>query len=226
MKRHYMIDIETTGTNKDTDDILEIGIVPIELDDEGYWEIMWKDNPKDLVSPREFEELHLTLYSPRQPENVFAKEHMAELYERCNKISPEYNYNWAKLKIQEFLHKDEKGPKFFMGWNASNFDVEFLIQKEILEPSRYVEIDGKEVLQGDAHYRVYEQTGALNLVLNFTGFSKKTLFALMGESIPEHIEVELPEGKEHDALYDCYKQINMMNGLIALARRGWSKYER
>ena len=213
MKKHFMIDIETTGTNKKTDDVLEIGIVPIQLNDDGFWEPFFK-------------ELHLILYSKRQPENVFAKEHMSDLYKKCNEVSPANNYYWASRLIRQFIHNtmlQPNEPKFFMGWNASNFDVEFLIQKEILKPSTYVKVGDKEVLQGDAHYRIYEQTGALNLMLNATGFSKKTIFALGEDLIPEDIKVELPEGKKHDALYDCFNQINMMNGLIALAKRGWER---
>lgn len=226
MNKHFMIDIETTGTNKETDDVLEIGIVPIELDNEGYWCPEWVNDPNGVG--KIFKELHLVIYSHTQPENAFAKEHMSELYKKCNETNPLSHYKWAKDCIQDFIHEGvslEGGydPKFFMGWNASNFDVEFLIQKGILDPSTYIEIDGKEVLRGDAHYRIYEQTGALNLLLNATGFSKKTLFALGNDLIPEHIKCELPRGKQHDALYDCYDQINMMNGMIALAKRGWSK---
>ena len=224
MKKHFMIDIETTGTNKETDDVLEIGIVPIELNDEGYWCPQWVDN--DNGFGKVFEELHLILHSKRQPGNLFAKEHMSELYKKCNYTSSLFTYEWAAQHIRQFIHgtiEQPNEPKFFMGWNASNFDIEFLIQKGILLPSTYVEVDGEDTLQGDAHYRIYEQTGALNLLLNSTGFSKKTLFALGNDLIPDHIECELPKGKQHDALYDCYNQINMMNGMIALAKRGWQK---
>jgi len=223
MKKHFMIDIETTGVNKETDDVLEIGIVPIELDSDGYWTPLWTGDKHNCNS---FQELHLVLYSEREPKNAFAKEHMSELYKKCNEVSSANNYEWASLCIKQFIHVNEPGlygePQFFMGWNASNFDCEFLIQKGILEPSRYVEINGKEVLQGDVHYRIYEQTGAVNLMLNATGFSKKTIFALGADLLPNNIGVELPKGKKHDALYDCYNQINMMNGLIALAKRGWN----
>lgn len=223
MKTHYMIDIETTGTNKETDDVLEIGIVPITLNNEGYWETGLK-GPSRRGDTYKRNELHLTLYSCRQPDNLFAKEQMSELYKKCNEQHTSHNRKWAGNQIREFIHPNKEAyPRFFMGWNASNFDCEFLIQKGILEPSKYVEVDGKDTLQGDIHYRIYEQTGALNLMLNATGFSKDTIFALGMDLIPEHIKCDLPEGKQHDALYDCYWQINMMNGLIALAKKGWNK---
>ena len=218
MKTHYMIDIETTGVNKETDDVLEIGIVPIELNDEGYWEVELE------LARHELRQLHLILHNKRQPENLFAKEHMSELYKKCNDKPEGMNYMWAKDQIRDFIHgntRDDNEPKFFMGWNASNFDCEFLIKKGILDGSRYVEVDGKDTIQGDIHYRIYEQTGALNLLLNSTGFSKKTLFALGNDLIPEDVKLDLPKGKKHDALYDCYSQINMMNGMIALYKRGW-----
>lgn len=219
MKTHYMIDIETTGVNKETDDILEIGIVPIELDDEGFWYICNKSN-------KEIKQLHLILFSNRRPENKFAKEHMVELYDRCNKLPSECSYTWATKQVNNFIHRKNNFPKFFMGWNASNFDIPFLFKKNILEPSRYEEVADKEILVGDVHYRIYEQTGALNLMLNSTGFSKKTVFSLGYDLIPEHLKIELPKGKKHDAIFDCYNQINMMNGLIALARKGWNLHER
>ena len=220
-----MIDIETTGTNKDTDDVLEIGIVPITLDDDGFWETGIRDYNNEVVPW----DIHLTLHSKRQPTNIFAIEHMGKLYKKCNEQPESQDYSWATDKIRNFIHAEgavipyPHRPKFFMGWNASNFDCEFLIQKGILEGSKYVEIDGKEVLTGDIHYRIYEQTGALNLLLNSTGLSKKSLFALGGDLIPEHIKCELPLGKKHDALYDCYEQINTMNGMIAIAKKGWIK---
>lgn len=216
MKRetYYMLDIETTGVDKDADDVLEIGIVEIRRNAAGhYW----------LPTGREF---HRKVYSPRQPETVFAKEHMAQLYAECNLLNPERDdigsvgehlRHWLGGEEEYLL--EHRIPRFFMGWNASNFDLEFLFRVGALRPSYYNLEDGKEVLRGDAHYRVYEQTGAIEFLIDVTGLSRDTIMKLAEDMSP--FNLVLPEGKQHDAIYDCYSQINMMNGLIALGRSGF-----
>ncbi len=208
MEKHYMIDIETTGTDKINDSILEIAIVEIEFK-YPYWE----------MTGREFHEI---LHYKGEPETVFAKEHMGELYEKCNSVDEVNNYENTSTELKNWLNEysdDDLGPKFFMGWNASNFDIPFMFSKNILTPSYYEKISGnKEVLRGDVHYRIYEQTGSLNVLSNLTGLSRKTIKQLSEDLNPTNIE--LPEGKRHDALYDCYWQLIMMNGLIEIGRKG------
>lgn len=211
---YYMVDIETTGTNKETDDILEIAMVPVQFLD-GYW----------VPTGSTF---HRKLFSDRQPETQFAKKHMAKLYEECNALNPNDHgiistYTHIRAYLHQNAHTDviHQECKYFMGWNASNFDLEFLFKKNLMRPSYYVEIDGKEVLKGDAHYRVYEQTGSIEFLVDVTGMDRKLLLSLAEAMIPADVKLTLPEGKQHDALYDCYSQINMMNGLIALGRSGF-----
>ncbi len=221
-ENHFMVDIETTGVNRDSDKILQIGMVEIEHKEDGYWH------------PIQGRELDFTLHYPGQPANEFAKKHMSKLYEKCNKVLPDVGYNWASCEIREFIHKLNRGtgnmpstekqdPKFFMGWNASNFDLPFLFDAKILTPSYYESdpVTGKETLRGDAHYRIYEQTGSVQLVCDATGLDRKTIETLAMDLNPTGIV--LPKGKEHDALYDCYKQIIMQNGLIKISRMGIRK---
>lgn len=212
----YMVDIETTGVRRGKKDkILQIGALEIMKSAAGFW-----------FPVREFEEI---LHYPGQPETEFAKNHMAALYERCNKAPVGFDEYFVGCEFRDWLHEKEirkeipKTVKQFMGWNASNFDLEFLFDFEILERSHYVlnPETGKEELKGDAHYRVYEQTGAIELLKDVTGFSRELVLKMAEEVNP--VPVELPKGKEHDALYDCFKQVNMMNGLIALGRKGWRK---
>lgn len=210
MEKHYMIDIETTGVDKLKDSILEIGVVEIDrAQDDPYWHL----------TGRVF---HKILHYSGEPESVFAKKHMADLYKKCNEVQTHIDYANACTDLTLFIHEgsDFGDPKFFMGWNASNFDIPFLFAKKILGPSYYEKIsETKEKLRGDVHYRIYEQTGALNYVLNMTGLNKKAIMALASTLDPTGIT--LPEGKYHDALYDCYSQIVMMNGLIAIGRHGF-----
>jgi hypothetical protein len=109
-----------------------------------------------------------------------------------------------------------------MGWNASNFDLEFMFDKGMLTRSHYREQNGKEVLCGDAHYRVYEQTGTIEFLMDVTGLGRKVLLDLALDMVPAPVRLPV-EGISHNALDDCYYQINMMNGLIALGRSGFRK---
>jgi len=195
-----MIDIETTGIDKKLDDILEIALVEIKLTD--YW------RPTGKV-------FHEILHSKKQPQNHFAKEHMRALYARCNKVHESKDYSWCALELSRFLHTDKLAgfPAFIMGWNASIFDVPFMFEKGIASPSFYTD---ENELRGDFHYRVYEQTGSLNLICNILGLKRDVVQDIA--SVVNPGEIELPSGKSHDALYDCYSQIKLMNGLIWLGR--------
>lgn len=209
--QHYMLDIETTGVDKDNDEILQVACISLDFI-AGFW------RARDIYKKK--------LHSKRQPESEFAKKHMSKLYAECNEIPETENLYLLSVGLRRFIHRgtyawnEAPTPKFFMGWNASNFDLEFLFRKKVLTPSFYHLKDGKEVLGGDAHYRVYEQTGAIQLLSDSTGLSRKVLLDLALEMVPE--EVRLPvESMSHDAEDDCKYQINMMNGLIALARSGF-----
>lgn len=214
MKNHYMIDIETTGVDRKKDSLLEVGVVEILFNKEiGYWQPTGK-------------EFHKVLHYPGSPETIFAKENMADLYLKCNQASEGENYENLSIELKNWLHgyaETFTEPKFFMGWNASTFDIPFLLEKNILKASYYKKVSAdKEVLRGDVHYRVFEQTGALQQVIAETGLSRNCV-KILGEELNPY-PVKLPEGKSHDALYDCYYQINMANGLIALSRKNINKY--
>lgn len=211
MEKHYMIDIETTGTDKLNDSILEIAVIELE-----YKYPYWHQTGK---------EFHEILHYSGEPETVFAKEHMSELYKKCNNAPLENNYKNVSRELKVFLNDyadEDLGPKFFMGWNASNFDIPFMFAKNILTPSFYEKVsEDKEELRGDVHYRIYEQTGSLNVISNLTGLTRKTIKQLALDLNPT--DVKLPKGKSHDALYDCYWQLIMMNGLIEIGRKGIKK---
>ena len=212
---YHMIDIETTGVDKDNDDILEIAIVQIKRNGCGFWELTSKEN------------FHRKIYSDKKPETEFAKKYMVALYDECNHLNPERDdVGSVSESLRVWLHGEEnynreyQEPKFFMGWNASNFDLEFCFKKGLLEPSRYELLIGKEELVGDAHYRVYEQTGAIEYICDVRGWGRKTIMSMCEDILDNNPpwKLTLPEGKLHNALYDCYSQINMMNALIHIGR--------
>lgn len=212
MEKHYMIDIETTGVNQETDDILEIGLVEIVRRKAagGFW---W-------TTGRTF---HRFLHTKKEPVSEFAKKHQKDLFKTCQELDESENYEKIAGELREFIHEEyeEVSPRYFMGWNASNFDMPFVFKRGLLTPSYYEPVNGKEVLKGDAHYRIYEQTGSVQVLSDITGLSRETVLKIAEELDPT--QLNLPKGKAHDALYDCYKQIKMQNGLIELGRRGFYK---
>lgn len=203
MERHFMIDIETTGIDPEKEDLLEIGIV----------EVQQRGSIWHPVS-----EFRLLQGSERQPESEFAKKHMAELYKICNGM-PYLSAETLRSKVLAYLQsRGCEGAKdtYFMGWNASNFDLPFLVKKGVLVPNYYELVDGKDVMRGDFHYRVYEMGGALSLAQNVIGIDRSMLTKAAEAAGKD--TAPIPEGKEHDALYDCYKQIRILNGLIKILR--------
>lgn len=204
MQKHFMIDIETTGTEPLSEDLLQIGLLEVDYQ-EGYW--------------RPGRSLEITQHSGRKPESIFAKENMVDLYEKCNKqhwISP--------IKIREQLLSfisdcGSKSPEvYLMGWNASNFDVPFLIHHRCLVPSSYAPApNGKEMMVGDFHYRIYEIGGAISIIQNTLDYEDRKELVELAEKVGKTI-ITIPEGKKHTALYDCYLQTQLLNGLISITR--------
>lgn len=199
-----MLDIETTGIDPTSEDLLQIGVLEADFVN-GSW-----------VPGRS---LVLYQHTSRSPGSEFAKKHMAELYKECNS-RPYVPQRVLRQQLLEFFRECgiAKGiDTYLMGWNASNFDVPFLVNKGVLAPSRYeIGPDGKDVFVGDFHYRIYEMGGAVSLVANVLNRNDRKRLLEEAEAWGE--EVSLPAGKEHDALYDCYKQLRILNGLIRMAR--------
>lgn len=214
-----MIDIETTGTDKILDDILEVGVVETVME-AGF-----------IVPTGKI--FHSLLHNKREPQTEFAKKYMAPLYKRCNEVSEDRTCELVSQELRTWLHgetfmRDEEityalpKPKKWIGHNASGFDLPFMFEKNILQPSYHKRVaEGKEELFGDVHYRIYEQAGALQLAIDVTGLDRKTVHALAMDLAPNIFK--MPEGEDHDAIYDCFKQINALNGYIALMRKGWIK---
>lgn len=206
MEKHFMLDIESTGIDWHTEDLLQVGIL----------EVTWQGRQWEPGRSLEFIQ-----HSPRKPESEFAKQHMTDMYRRCNEAQS-MPVEIARDRIINFFHECGAGGvenTYLMGWNASNFDIPFLVHKGYLQSSRYVTgEDGKDRQVGDFHYRVYEIGGAVSLVQNVLNVRDRAgVITAARASFPVPAD-KMPAGKEHDALYDCYSQLALLNGLIALAR--------
>ncbi len=191
-----MLDIETTGVNHKTDDVLQIALLELNFNGD-YWE-----------RGRHF---NFFQHTDRQPESPFAKKCMPGLFERCRNTDPT-PVNEARQQILDFT-KDcgAASPNVYIcGWHVGVFDLSFLSQHGYLRVAQY---NSEGVLEGDCHYRTYEISGALQLVANLAKVSD--LNSLVRRSLEGS---QLPEGQRHDALYDCERQLCIMNGLLKIAR--------
>jgi hypothetical protein len=207
MEKHFMLDIEATGISPATEELLSVGILEANWSEKGgYW------------IPGRAKEWFC--HTDRKPESSFAKEHMVELFAKCN-AAPELTVERLRWEILDFLRQcGTTGVEdtYFMGWNASNFDLPFLIAKGVLFPNHYEPgPDGKDRMVGDFHYRIYEMGGAVSLAQDVTkARDRAVLIERAREAAPI---MEVYPGKKHDALYDCYEQLRLLNGLSELCRR-------
>lgn len=196
-----MIDIESTGVDLWRDEVLEIGIVEMLPTDDGLW-----------AAGREF---HTFVHSNRAPITEFARAHMVEVYRKAN-LTPKRKSDDIRQDIVNFLKDCGRVGHgvFFCGWNASNFDLPMLHQQDLLEAPGYETVDGVDKQVGDHHYRIYEMGGAVQYVSDMKNMPRANVQVLATELGGETGVT----GKDHDALYDCHKQIRLLNGLIKLGR--------
>jgi hypothetical protein len=98
---------------------------------------------------------------------------------------------------------------FFAGWNAGIFDIPFLAHHGYIIPAKYE----NDQLVGDCHYRVYEISGALNLVANVRGTNEINGVLKEAQKMGPKLE-----GNRHEAVFDCERQMHIMNALIRMLR--------
>jgi DNA polymerase III alpha subunit (gram-positive type) len=191
----FMLDIETTGVDPKTEEVLQVAVMEMEFK-AGFWE--------------KGRTLNLILHSDRQPTTKFARDHMVELYGKSN-LAPKRPAEEVRQEILGFFKNCGAQPPnvFLAGWNAGIFDVPFLAHHNLLFPARYE----NDQLQGDVHYRIYELSGAIQLVANMRGHNE--LNAVLREAQKKSPRLE---GNRHDALFDCERQLHILNALIEMAK--------
>lgn len=190
-----MLDIETTGIDPTTSEVLQIAIIEMNFLG-GFWE---KGKVFDFCQ-----------HTDQQPTTKFAKDHMKELYAKCNK-APFVEPAKVRQMIIDFCKECGSNPPniFFAGWNAGIFDIPFLAHHGYLVPAKYE----NDKLTGDSHYRVYEISGALNLVANVRGNNE------INAVLKEAQKMSPPlDGARHEAVFDCERQMHILNALITMLR--------
>lgn len=191
----FMIDIETTGVEPQKEVVLQLAIVEMNFIG-GLWE---KGKTFNFIQ-----------HTDRQPTTKFARDHMVELYAACNK-APFVPPAKVREDVLAFCKSCGAEPPnvFFAGWNAGIFDIPFLEYHGYLKTAKYID----DQLTGDCHYRVYEISGALQLVANVRGNNEINLVLKEAQKMSPKLE-----GARHDALYDCERQIHILNALIQMMR--------
>jgi oligoribonuclease (3'-5' exoribonuclease) len=200
----FMLDIETSGLDKEKDDILELTFVHMTKDDKG------------LYKPGE--ELTLTFPSEKTPSEWAAK-HPAQvdLHKRSNALwdsmqpeekTPQFTSHHARQMTLEFFKKcgyEGKRP-MVCGLNVGNFDLDFLIRKGFIEEKDY-------------GYRLYDLTSVVEHWADVMGFPSEQRTSFIDElQVEGATRTSLPEGSAHGSRWDCHRQIQMLNGSLILAR--------
>lgn len=189
-QKYFMLDIETTGIDKSKGDILEIGILEVNLNKDGYF------------SPaRSFNKL-LHYDNPELDDNWILNTH-AELLSLCKDV--EYQSpTEVRAEILAFFRRCAgTDPIQLMGLNAVNFDIPWLRHHEYLK-------------ENDTHYRVFELSGSYMMAQTALFFDRNTFFKSANEA---YDKLKLPDGQAHRAMYDCYLQLKTLNGAIKLLRK-------
>lgn len=199
MKKHFMLDIETTGVDIAADDILQIAILEATWNGD-YWE-----------AGNRFERF---VHSTKKPENAFAKAHMEGIYAIANR-QPECDSAVIRADILQFFRRCGETPPdiFMMGKNVGSFDLPFMVAKEFLKPSGYAaDSIGQEHRTGDFHYRSYDVTSARAVTANIL----RCDLSRVKERMQLYKTPNPIQSKAHDALWDCYDQLDELNALIRL----------
>ena len=192
----FMLDIETTGVDPLKEEVLQIAVLEMNFE-----QGLWKPGRK----------FNFYQHTDRLPESKFAQENMAELYSRCRN-TPHVSPSDVRKQMLEIFEECEARPPniFFCGWNAGIFDLPFLAHHGYFFPAKYE----NDKLKGDCHYRVYEISGALQLAANTRGHNE--INSILKEATK--LCPEPSTGNRHEAMFDCERQLQILNGLILLMR--------
>lgn len=189
-----MLDIETTGLDKEKDDVIQIAALKLVKNEDG------------LFIPGEF--FVQVLPTIRPPADVLKDDPVyGELYAKARELGNfgDANAPTVRAALTGFLGQKA----LLMGVNVLTFDLRFLEKKGFL-------------LESDYHYQVSDITGVIEYVLRVLQLppDRKTRDRIKANAKELGRRVHpMPPGGPHDGLWDCYDQTCEMNGYI-LAGRG------
>ena len=199
----FMIDIETTGVDTMSCNLLQIALLPIKFID-GFFQ------PYKVAIPsfktRNFEMspdgfVFTQMYSGSVSD--FGMKYQTKLYDRCRDLPRSEARNVRKEIIDYTKMVSAVAPFNIVGKNIGVFDLPILSRLGYL-------------YRDDYHYRIEDMSGCFKLAQRVTGKTKEELEKLSLDLNP--IKFDIP-GTDHEALSDCYRQTAVYNGLIAFLRK-------
>lgn len=236
VEKKLMVDIETIGTDYRLNDARILQVSALELiykESTGFW------HPG--------RDINIYISCQESPTNDFQTKYQEQLFKICNQVAegsnllpysyivPEKsrvlfaaNYEEARQQLLSWLEECKfELPVKLVGQNAGTFDLPWLNYFGILMK---LERDKDNNSIGEAHYRVYD----LNSVVEFTAdveqldrtdvqriaeiYGKKSCKFPEIEQTREQIETYGEMNFDsHNSLFDCYKQLQILNGLIRMA---------
>lgn len=185
-----MLDIETMGIDESIDDIIQIGLLELYRDNTGFYH-----------PGRSYERL---LHTSQSPKNDWITTHHRNKLSICKKLPKVPAENIRQDILSFFWRCGVTEFAQIMGLNLHSLDLPFMLRDGYLKKSDY-------------HYRIYELKGAFNVAQDILNCDSKDLFTRAELFCP--VPFGLPEGNGHDALYDCYRQVKTLNGVIHLLRQ-------
>lgn len=196
--KHFMVDLESMGTDFESDDIIEIAILECIPTASGTY-----------IPGKSYSRI---LHTSQKPKNDWIRNTHKDLLEKSRKV-PMITSDKVRMEILGFFQSCGVNElAMLMGLNASTFDIPYLVQKGFLKKPQS---SGMKIT-GDYHYRIYELRGAFSLAKDVLELNDQELFR-QADQVTQ--DIQLPNGKSHQALYDCHKQLKTLNGVIRLLKR-------
>lgn len=187
--KHFMLDIETTGTDPHADTILEIGILEVEFGANGLHN-----------AGRAYQR---TLHYSGTPASEWVRTNHVELLKRCRKV-PRIEATKVRDEILGFFKAcGVKGPAMLMGLNVNSLDLPFMHSHGYLT-------------KDDSHYRVYELKGSFNTAAEVLMIDSKELFKRAASACPEIKPEGKPHTALYDC-YSQLKTLNGVIRLLRSA---------
>lgn len=222
MNKMFMVDIETTGTILRPHP-MNLEEKPSKILQIAFLELLWSQEA-NMWQPKNTYEW-LAYHEMPEKLNPFQEKFQKGLFERCEKSRQIQDPLEVRKQMLEFFRSCGVKPPLgvvLCGWNASNFDIPFLNRDQFLH-APYTDNDTDQLI-GDHHYRIYELGGAIQFAENKLRFQvdrkdlcKKAedigwseMFKAFGI---DQVAIKTNRG-EHDAVYDCYNQTAILNGLL------------
>ncbi len=185
----YMIDIETTGLEQNCE-ILQCAVLEmIPTEDKLYL-------PGNMIEFIQFQK--------DRPTTDFQKEHQQALFRRCNTTPYVDPKAINHLMTRFFLGSGSSEQPRLCGWNIGVFDLDRLKANGWLMPDQY-------------HFRTYEMAGAIELAIDISRLRREDVLSAARFRSTDHRKLVADRGA-HDAVYDCFQQLDLLNGLIKVMR--------